>query len=243
MPPLPGSTLDNQTHPIPALPGHHLFHRPTNTFADHLLLTRAFLTGTLTSSATQLTPLASESTRILPHLLAMNSGGYMSVSSQPGMWEDGRRQKAYVEGFIERGWWERFGGREGMGRVGRVGYYSVREVQGGDGMIVTNVGEEGDATARDGHTHPDPSGSYIVTQRLTDPEGDWMDCTRVYFHDDLQETMTLMRPRYHDPGRLLQCVFAAREGGSNELFEVLVEVFKAPYPIIVQQASGSEHGA
>ncbi|RKO84604.1 hypothetical protein BDK51DRAFT_42644 [Blyttiomyces helicus] len=197
----------------PPREGMPLFHRTAQTFADHLFLTRLYLEGHLTSTLNAVDAVYPETGAILSQLLDLNSGGFLTLSSQPGLGGDRKRQRPYVEGVVlregTRGVVEKLGAL-----CGRDVMVCVREFEGGSGRtVVSNVEVE--------------DGPWPVTAVRS--EDGWVDCTFVDWGQPLDEMEQFFWPRQLE-GELLQVKLASPSWVDESFFDHLRQVFDVPFP-------------
>ncbi|KAI9091870.1 hypothetical protein DFS34DRAFT_653328 [Phlyctochytrium arcticum] len=220
--------------------GMSLFHTRAKSYADILVLTRAFLDGQLTTSFNAIGGLYSETVDILDLLQVLNTAGVWTVSSQPGKETKDNRQRMYIEGYMERAWfestvqpWLEKSNTENL-------LYHVVAVH----PATVSIHEPLTVLASNVPvTDQDPATSFPVTQSLLpkasdvsdlqDNFGSWTSTTAVYFGQELQETRQYVHERYEQPQNLLQCVFVAREFGPNASAMELYNVFSGiKYPML-----------
>ncbi|KAI8920388.1 hypothetical protein DFJ77DRAFT_452418 [Powellomyces hirtus] len=200
--------------------GMSLFHSTATSFADYLVLTRSYLCGTLRSGLNVVGPVARETEPILAQLEQLNSGGFLSVSSQPGLSTPQLQQRAYVEGFVERAWFEtHINHKLATLDGGRLLFHATTIPS--NTVLASNIAESGVSAAI----------PLEVTREHRAGEDDWTDCTHVFFDEALQEVEQFLLPRYHSPHHLVQFIAAARTwGGTGDLFsELAADVFDETY--------------
>ncbi|KAJ3007518.1 hypothetical protein HKX48_009071 [Thoreauomyces humboldtii] len=193
-----------------------LFNSLSSTFADFLILTKAYLSNALSSSLNCVHPLHVESEPIREDLLHLCRCGLVTVSSQPPLPDV---QRPYVEGFMERAWFESTvrSALESETSEGIVYHVSTMGSvdAGGKRMetVCSNVERRG----------LDLSRPFEVTR------GDKY--THVYWDVGLQDVEAFVGMRYRAPEDLVQCVFTTTRWGDEDWFRKLSRVVARTYPM------------